>query len=479
MPDGKNFYITTSIAYTNSNPHLGFALELVQADCVARYKRQKGENVFFLTGTDEHGIKISKTAEKEGLEPQKFVDKISLRFKELTNLLNLSNDDFIRTTDEKRHLPVVKKIWLNLQKNGDIYKKRYKGMYCFGCEAFITKKDLENGKCVIHKKEPEIIEEENYFFRLSKYLDKVRKVIVSDEIKIKPSYRKKEILNSIDQGLEDISFSRPATTLKWGIEVPGDSSQTIYVWVDALSNYISAVGYGSLDFSKYWPADIHFIGKDIQKFHCILWPAILMSLNLELPKSVFIHGFITVNGQKMSKSLGNVIDPFDLILNYGGDAVRYFLLREIPPNEDGDFTLEKFQKRYNSDLASGLGNLVSRVVSLKRKLGINNDEIVLSYEKDLLMKKIDEFSKKYDDFMKEMVFNEALAVVWDLISFCDLYIEKKKPWEKSEYQVKIIENLIFFLKKISNMIYPFMPLSSEKILSQIKENEDKKIFPRK
>ncbi|PJB98939.1 MAG: methionine--tRNA ligase, partial [Candidatus Nealsonbacteria bacterium CG_4_9_14_0_8_um_filter_36_17] len=365
MTKNKKFYITTSIAYTNTPPHIGYALELIQADVLARYHRILGKKVFFLTGTDEHGQKVVKAAEEAEKEPKEFTDKITARFKLLTKVLNLSNTDFIRTTDEKRHWPVAREVWLKLKENGDIYKKNYKGLYCVGCEAFITKKDLINGKCKIHQKEPEVVEEENYFFRLSKYSKQIKEIIKKDNVKIIPEERKNEMLNFVSQGLEDVSFSRPRKDLKWGIPVPDDNSQTIYVWADALINYISALDYpNGENFKKYWPADVHCLGKDILRFHSTIWLGMLLSLGLELPKNIFVHGFITSNGQKMSKSLGNVIDPFELVKKYGTDAVRYFLLREITPTEDGDFTYEKFEARYNSDLASGLGNLVARVLTL-------------------------------------------------------------------------------------------------------------------
>jgi len=370
----KKFYITTSIPYTNALPHIGFALEAVQADVLARYHKKLGEGVFFLTGTDEHGLKIKKAAKAVKKTPQEFVDEISARFLELTKVLNISNDDFIRTTDKKRHWPAVKKLWLKLKDNNDIYKKKYKGYYCSGCEAFVTEKDLVQGKCPIHQKEPELIEEENYFFRLSKYLPVIKKEIEKGDLKIIPQARQNEVLGYIKTGIEDVSFSR-AKEKYWGFEVPGDPSQIIYVWGDALPNYISAIGYEkeTKQFKKLWPADVHCIGKDILKFHAVIWPAMLLSAGLELPKSIFVHGFINVAGQKMSKSLGNVVDPFELIKKYGVDTVRYFLLREIPSTEDGDFTREKFEQRYNSDLASGIGNLVARVNAMARDLKIDSE----------------------------------------------------------------------------------------------------------
>ncbi len=469
----KKFYITTSIAYTNASPHIGFTQEVVQTDALARYHRLLGEDVFFLTGTDENGAKVAKAAEEEGKNPKEFADEISEQFKALKQILNLSNDDFIRTTDQKRHWPTVQKVWLKLKGNGDIYKKKYKGLYCIGCEAFIKEKDLIDGKCPIHQQKPEAIEEENYFFKLSKYSKQIEKVIKRDEIKIIPESRKNEILSFIKQGLEDISCSRLRKNLKWGIPVPNDDTQTIYIWLEALVNYISALGYAKDEdkFKRYWPADVHCVGKDIFKFHSLLWPAMLLSINLPLPKTIFVHGFITVGGQKMSKSLGNVIDPFELVKKYGTDPVRYFLLREIPPTEDGDFTYQKFEGRYNSDLASGLGNLVARVLTMAKKLKTTT-------QNSKLKKEIDNTWKKYKKALEEFKFNEALIPIWELISFCDRYIEKERPWEEKENQEEVIGNLLFTISNIAEMLKPFLPETSEKIFKQLKTKEAKPLFPR-
>jgi methionyl-tRNA synthetase len=459
----KKFYITTSIIYTNAFPHLGAAFEFIQADVLARYHRSLSEDVFFLTGTDEHGTKIAKTAKEAGKNPQDFVDQISDKFKKLTKVLNLSNDDFIRTTDRERHWPVVEKVWKKLEEKGDIYKKKYKGLYCSGCEAFITEKDLIEGNCPYHKKEPELIEEENYFFRLSKYQDQLKEKIEKDEYKITPETRKNEILSFIKQGLEDVSFSRSRDKLEWGIPVPGDDSQVMYVWADALSNYISALDYDKGEkFKKYWPADIHCIGKDILKFHALIWPAMLLSLGLELPKNIFVHGFISVDGQKMSKSLGNVIDPFKLVKKYGVDPVRYFLLREIPAFEDGDFSYDKFEQRYNSDLASGIGNLVARVSKMAGEIKLGK-----KIQNPKTKKAIEETQKNYKKALEEFKFNEALKSIWDLISFCDKYIEETKPWEQDKGTELILADLLFTIDVIADLLEPFLPETSEKIKKRI------------
>ena len=482
----KKFYITTSIAYANAPPHLGFALEIIQADVMARYHRMLGENVFFLTGTDEHGQKVVEAAEGAKKTPQKFCNEISTKFKQLKKLLNLSNDDFIRTTDRKKHWPSVKKVWLKLKENNDIYEKKYQGLYCPGCEAFLAKRDLKDGKCIVHQRRPEKIEEENYFFRFSKYSKEITEIIKKNKIKIIPENRKTEMLNFAKQELRDISFSRPRKNLKWGIPVPGDDTQTVYVWADALTNYLSALDYikNSNKFKKYWPADVHFIGKDIQKFHSLIWPGMLLSLGLKLPKAIFVHGFITVAGQKMSKSLGNVVDPFELVKKYGCDPVRYFLLREIPATEDGDFTYEKFEQRYNSDLAAGIGNLVARVITLAARSSSKfqnpkSKQIPNSKLRTTIKKTWKEYKKALDDFK----FNEALIAIWKLISFCDKYIEKERPWSFDPAQDKekineVIGNLLFAVNEIAKLLEPFLPETSEKILEQLKTQKSQPLFPK-
>ncbi|OGZ22225.1 MAG: methionine--tRNA ligase [Candidatus Nealsonbacteria bacterium RIFCSPHIGHO2_02_FULL_43_13] len=469
----NKFYITTSIAYTNAPPHIGFALELVQADVLARYRRIAGDDVFFLTGTDEHGAKIVRAAKNAGKTPEEFTEEVSKKFKKLTEALNLSNDDFIRTTDQKKHWPSVIKVWLKLKENGDIYKKEYEGLYCVGCEAFIKEKDLVNGLCPLHQQKPEIIKEENYFFRLSKYADIVKEKIVSGEIKIVPDVRKNEIISFINQGLEDVSCSRSKENLKWGIPVPEDDSQIIYIWFEALINYLYP--------KKYWPADVHCVGKDIFRFHALWWPAMLLSLGLPLPKVIFVHGYIASGGQKMSKSLGNVVDPFELVKKYGADAVRYFLLREISPTEDGDYTEDKFIERYNGDLASGLGNLVARVMRPAETFNIsktkNEKELEIKTTHDTpLFNTLESAKMHYKKAIEEFKFNEALFVTWELISFCDFYINQERPWEGKNN--KVISDLLFLIEEIANMLKPFLPETSEKILKQLKNKKSEPLFPR-
>ncbi|OGZ26921.1 MAG: hypothetical protein A2365_02185 [Candidatus Nealsonbacteria bacterium RIFOXYB1_FULL_40_15] len=458
------YYITTSIPYANAFPHIGFALEIVQADVLARYNREGGKEVFFLTGTDEHGLKIKKAAEEKGLSAKEFTDQVSGKFRELCSVLNISNTDFIRTTDEKRHKPAVEEIWEKMVESGDIYKRKYKGYYCSGCEAFVTEKDLVDGKCPNHQKEPEFIEEENYFFRLSKYLPELKKRMV----RIIPESRKKEVLGYIKNGIEDVSFSRSKDKY-FGFEVPQDPSQYLYVWADALLNYVSGIGYSfdKAKFNFFWPADVHCIGKDILKFHALIWPAMLLSLGLEMPKSIFVHGFITSEGKKMSKSLGNVVDPFEIIEKYGSDALRYYLLREIPSAEDGDFSIERFKKRYDTELASGIGNLVSRVEALKKKTGFGKTP------SGIIKKEVKKAELKRNKAVESFKFGEALKSIWELISFCDKYIEENRPWEGGDNADQTVSDLNFAVDKIGELVSIFLPESSEKI-----KNRQTPLFPR-
>ncbi|TSC95778.1 MAG: methionyl-tRNA synthetase [Parcubacteria group bacterium Athens0714_26] len=475
VKDNK-FYITTSIAYVNAPPHVGFALESLQADVVARFYRDKGQDVFFLTGTDEHGTKIARSAENEGKKTKEFVDEISPRFKNLKDILNLSWDNFIRTSDKEIHWPVAQEVWNSIMKSGDLYKKTYKGLYCVGHESFVTRKDLVDGVCSLHKRRPEEIEEENWFFKLSKYGDEIKKRIKSDELLIVPKSRKNEALAFLDEGLEDISFSRPSKTLIWGIPVPNDSSQTMYVWADALVNYIS--GYGGINEWQGHPADVHCIGKDILRFHAVIWPAMLLSAGLTLPKSVFVHGFITANGEKMSKSLGNIIDPYELVKKYGTDPVRYYLLREIPSSEDGDFSYSKFEERYNGDLANGLGNFAARVLTLGNNyIAIYNSQFNKEIQVDkFINEKIEDIKINVSKKIEEFKFNEALGSIWDLIHFGDQYINEKKPWEQKDEKIvmikgKTIYELIVILENVATLLLPFMPETASKILKAIKHED--------
>lgn len=476
----SKFYITTSIAYANAGPHLGYALECVQADTLARYHRLKGDDVFFLTGMDEHGRKVAQAAEQEGVAPQKFVDGIAKEFRALKEPLSLSYDDFIRTTDRVRHFPSAHHIWEQFMKRGDIYKQEYTGLYCVGCEAFITEKEIVDGTCRIHGKELQTISEENYFFRLSKYADQIGSSIQNGALRIVPEGKKNEMLQFIKEGLQDVSFSRPSKDLSWGIPVPGDATQTMYVWADALINYISALSYQLPTTSypqrmHYWPADVHCIGKDIIKFHALYWPGILFSLGLALPKTLLVHGFITVGGQKMSKSVGNVVDPLVLSDTYGGDAVRYFLLRAITPHEDGDFTEEKFRERYNADLANGIGNFAARVLALRDAQRVVSSEYQVS--SGGMQKIIKDTKAVVAEKLVSFKFNEALMAIWDLIRFGDQHVNEHKPWETKDE--KIIGDLVVLLREVAELLQPFLPVTAEKILTSITSGETLlPLFPR-
>jgi methionyl-tRNA synthetase len=482
----KKLYLSTALPYVNLPGHLGHALEFVQADVIARYHRFLGEEVFFLSGADENSLKNVQAAEKEGILVKKLVDRNAKKFFEFKKILNLSFDDFIRTT-EKRHIKGAQKLWLICQK--DIYKKKYKGLYCVGCEEFYKENELENGFCPEHKTKPELIEEENYFFQLSKYQKQLKEIITKNKVKIIPEVRKNEILSFINQGLKDICISRSAERAKgWGIDVPGDRSQKIWVWFDALSNYINALGYAenSKKFQKWWQKNenkLHIIGKGILRFHGIYWIAILLSAKLALPKTIFVHGYLTVAGQKMSKSLGNVVDPFELVKKYGVDPVRYFLLREIPSTQDGDFTYEKFEERYNSDLAKGIGNLTARVITMAEKLKIKNEKLKTTTKNLKLNKIISITWKNYHRVLEEFKFNEALVSIWSLISFCDKYIEEEKPWSldssrDKHKQKEVIGNLLSTLNEIAKLLQPFLPETSKKIYKQLKTKKSEILFPR-
>jgi len=468
----KKFFISTAIDYPSEKPHLGHCLEKVQADVLARYKRLRGFNVHFSMGLDEHGRKIQRYAQKAGKEPQEFVDEMSSYFKNLWKILNISNDDFIRTT-EKRHIKVVREITKKIYEKGDIYKGKYKGLYCVDCESYYLPKDLEAGLCPIHHKPAETLKEETYFFKMSKYQKQILKHIQENKNFIIPESKKNEILNRLKEPLQDLSISR--ATVKWGIPFPFDKKLSLFVWIDALINYLTTIDYPSEKFKKFWPGQIH-IGKDIIWHHSVIFPCLLFSAGLKLPKIIFVHGFITVAGQKMSKSLGNVIDPFELVKKYGTDAVRYFLLREIPPTEDGDFTYEKFEARYNSDLASGLGNLVARVLTLATKLKIKNEKFKITNQN--LKSIIDETWKNYKKALDEFKFNEVLISIWELISVCDRYIEKERPWEENKKQKEVISNLLFAISNIAEMLKPFLPETSEKIFCQLKTQKSEILFPR-
>lgn len=473
----KKFYITTSIPYVNDKPHIGFAMELVQADVIARYHQLIGDEVFFLTGTDEHGQKAPVAAEKAGKKVIDFVNEISNHFRELTKTLHISNSHFIRTI-EQGHKKTVQKFWEKAKEKGDVYKGRYVGLYCVGCEKYISESELEGGRCEIHKTVPEKISEENYFFRWSKYQKDLEKLFSDKKDFVVPKKRYNEVLQFIKQGLKDISISRSKKSLSWGVPVPGDNEQVIYIWFDALINYISGIGYYEDDsvFKKFWPADIHLIGKDISRFHSALWPAMLMSAGIDLPKQIFVHGFIEVDGKKMSKSLGNVVDPQDLIKKYGVDPVRYYLLREIPSGSDGDFSIAKFEQRYTADLANDLGNLVGRVTNLIEKSADGQiPEIVESPKK----------AENLERNIREFRLHDALAEIWQNISWANQFVDKSKLWELPEKDPKkfsqAISSLAALLRQVSLELAPFLPETAgkiDKILSVDHIKKSAPLFPR-
>ena len=469
------FFISTAIDYPSAKVHLGHALEKVQADVIARYKRLQGFEVHFSTGVDQHGLKIQRCAEKAGKNPQEFVDEMSQYFKNAWDALNISYDDFIQTT-EKRHQRTVQEIIKKIYEKGDIYKGRYKGLYCVDCESYYLPKDLVNGKCPIHHKPLETIEEESYFFRMSKYQKQLLKHIKENKSFIIPESRRNEILNRLKEPLQDLSISRKA--VKWGIPLPFDKEKVLFVWIDALINYLTTIDYPKKNFQKFWPADIHVIGKDITWHHSVIWGSLLLSLGLPLPKTILVHGFITVEGQKMSKSLGNVIDPFELVEKYGQDAVRYYLLREIPTTKDGDFSYSKFEKRYNDDLAKGLGNLVARVIGIARKLKTQNSKLKTTTQNAKLQNIVKIAQRKYHKAIEEFKLNEALAIIWELIGFCDKYIEEKRLWEEKEENKQEIGNLVETIKEIAKLLEPFLPKTSEKIVEQLETGDLTPLFPR-
>jgi len=456
MKNKKTFYITTTIPYSNAPPHIGFALEIIQADVLARWNSLKGKDVFFLTGTDEHGVKNYQTAKKQRLSTQEFVDRNSNKFRELTKKLNISNNYFIKTTNQKVHWPGVIELWNILVKKRDIYKKKYTGNYCYGCERFITEKDLQNGKCPNHPNlKIQEIAEENYFFKLSKYSDQIKKLISSNRLRIRPEKWKNDFLSLIKEGLTDVSFSRDKKHLPWGIPVPKDKNQVMYVWPDALSNYLTGIGYPNKKFEKYWPANIHVVGKDMLRFHTGIWPGMLLSADLPLPKEVIVHGFLTVGGQKMSKSLGNVVDPIILSNQYGADSIRYTLMRSIPFGDDGDFSEQVLVRRHNNELANKLGNLVSRVASLAEKN-------VLQKCENKLLKKLK--LKDIEKFINDFEFDKALNFIFAFIDNCNEYVQSKKPWKTKDK--KVLYELVDSIKAIAILLWAFIPESSERIAKQ-------------
>jgi len=470
------FYITTAIDYINGKPHIGHSYEKVAADVLARLNRFKDEaDVLFLTGTDEHGAKIAQFAKDQGLEPQRFADQTAGLFQKTWDNLELSYDRFIRTSDPD-HVQTVQKILEQIKANGYLYEGEYTGLYCVGHEAFLTEKELVDGVCPDHKTKPEQVTEKNWFLKVSAFTEQIREKIEDDELRIWPAERRNEVLSLLKQGFNDIAISRP--NVKWGIPLPWDKAQTVYVWVDALINYVSGAGFTSdpAQFKKYWPADLHVIGKDIIKFHCIIWPAILLAAHLEVPRGVTVHGYLTVGGQKMSKSLGNVIDPNVWAAKFGSDAVRYLLLREVVWGQDGDVSEEKLRARYEGDLANGLGNLVSRLTNMLEKFC---DGAIPEIERAHIP--LDEANELAGSFR----FHEALIKIWEAVAWGNEYIDKNKPWELAktdpEKLKKVLSEVAAQLQEIALKLAPFLPHTAERIRQALQGEQIVKIndlFPK-
>ncbi len=472
----EKFYITTPIYYPSANFHIGHCYTTIIADSIARYKRLAGYDVFFLTGTDEHGEKIEKKAKESGVTPKEYVDKIVDNAKDLWKSLGISYDKFIRTTDEY-HEKAVQKIFNKLYEQGDIYKGEYEGLYCTPCESFWTETQLVDGKCPDCGRDVHIVKEESYFFKLSKYQDKLIKLYEEHPEFIQPESRKNEMLNNfIKPGLEDLCVSR--TTFNWGIPVTFDAKHVVYVWIDALTNYITALGYMSDDdtlFKKYWPADLHLVGKEIVRFHTIIWPALLMALDLPLPKKVFGHGWLIIDGGKISKSLGNYKDPREYIDLYGVDAVRYFALREVPFGNDGTFSENALIARTNADLANILGNLVNRTISMSYKYfdGIVLEPTCKEEMDDDLINSVSNLYKIVDEKMNELHISEAIDAIFDVLRKCNKYIDDTTPWilakdeTKKERLATVLYNLLESIRICAILLSPFMPTSVDKILYQL------------
>lgn len=483
------FYLTTPIYYVNDRPHIGHAYSTIAADVLARFwRRQLGDDrVWFLTGTDEHGAKIERAAEKAGKTPHAFTNEIAEAFRATWEKLGLNFNDFIRTT-EPRHEKAVTAFLLALKDaatpkgNPAVFEGEYEGFYCTGHEAFMRENDLVDGVCPDHKIKPELVKEKNWFFKLSDFQEELGRLIETDELEIRPLARKNEMLNFIKQGLEDITISRPH--VKWGIPVPFDAGQTVYVWVDALINYVSAIGYGEdrQRLAKWWPANLHIVGKDIAKFHCIIWPALLLAVGLEPPKKVFAHGFFTIDREKISKSIGNVIDPVELANRYGNDALRYFLLSEITFGEDGDFSEEKLKQVYNGELANTLGNYVARVAALAEKGGA-----ISIPDREKFLATINETPTPFARAVAELRFHEALGFLWEELHAHDKELQEQELWKEGDEKVlrgKLFHHIEFILW-LNHLLEPFLPDTYNKILEKVNISQNilrvkkgESLFPR-
>lgn len=479
MPTKKHFYITTTLPYINSEPHIGFAAEIIRADVIARYQAQRGAEVFFNTGTDEHGLKIFQKAAEMGIPVQEFCDLYSAKFLPLKEALNLSYNNYIRTTDSK-HEAAAQEFWKRCLANGDIYKKAYRVKYCVGCELEKTDSELVNGRCPLHpNRDLEIIEEENYFFRFSKYQDQLLKLYTDNPDFVLPSSRLKEIKTFVESGLQDFSISRVREKMPHGVPVPGDDNQVMYVWFDALVNYISCLGWPrDLEkFERFWPG-LQVCGKDNLRPQAAMWQAMLLSAGLPNSRQILVFGFLTIDNQKISKSLGNTINPEEFVAKYGTDPLRYYLLSEIPTFEDGDYSEDKFRDRYNADLANGLGNLVARVSNLLEKNSIETDLRV-----NLSDPGIKEAAAQLDEVMRSFRFNEALQLLWEKIKESDEILTRTAPWKMSHQDdvAAVLKPLAQTILNLAYLLEPFIPGSAQKIQNQFQNKQIKKgegLFPR-
>ncbi|HAI22913.1 TPA: methionine--tRNA ligase [Candidatus Collierbacteria bacterium] len=458
------YYITTTLPYVNAEPHIGFAMEIVRADVMARLHRALGDDVFFNTGTDEHGQKIYQKAVELGIDPQKYCDESAAKFSVLKEALNLSYNSFVRTTDE-HHIKAAQEFWKLCDAKGDIYKKNYKIKYCVGCELEKTDSDLVNGKCPIHPQmELEIREEENYFFRFSNYQERLLELYKNNPDFVQPDFRQNEMKIFVGGGLQDFSISRLKAKMPWGVEVPGDSEQVMFVWFDALVNYISSLGWpeNKAKFKEYWPG-VQICGKDNLRQQTAMWQAMLMSAGLPTSKQIVVEGFITSGGAKMSKSLGNVIDPLEYVEKYGTDAVRYFLTAELSVFEDSDITKERFEEAFQASLANGIGNLCARVAAMSEKEGLRVTSETLSIRKEVLEK------------LEKYRFDEAMALIWEEIKKADGLINQRQVWKlEGEKKIASLNELVKIIRQIGVDLVPFMPATSEKIMAQYGVEEIKK-----
>jgi methionyl-tRNA synthetase len=461
---GKNLYITTAIPYVNGTPHIGNALDYLLADIWTRYQKQNGKTVRFQVGTDEHGNKIAAKAAEAGIDAQAYTDQMYPNFEALMKKIGTSYTDFIRTTDG-HHKGAVQYIWQQLQPH--IYKGTYQGWYCVGHEAFFTDKEVEatGGVCPDHQTQYEQVSEENYYLKTSGFTEKIREAIEKNKMQIVPEFRKNEFLNLMKDGLPDVSISRPRKNLSWGVSVPGDPDQVMYVWVDALSNYLTVLGYPDKpEWQEFWPADVQVVGKDILRFHAGIWPAMLLGIGVSLPKKLLVHGFVNVGGAKMSKTVGNVVDPNEIVDQYGVDAFRYYFARHIPTQDDGDFTWEKFETAYNNELANDLGNLVSRVANMltKYQAGVIGDAPLGEHD-----------MKLYREAMDNLTFDKALDEVWQMVRSLNKYIDDVKPWDIAKRREKdpdaephlteVLAHCVGNLLQIGDLLIPFMPTTAASI----------------